>query len=216
MSEFVTLSCPSCGGKLQITSDVERFACAHCGKEHLVKRGGGIISIQPLMDGLVKVQAGVDKTASELAIVRLSKEIPALEKDRASKLGEFQAKSGYLLDLPVQIKKARAERLSAILRLGIFAAPTIVLGVLNVGILGESRDPFGFLCWVPFLLVILTQAPRLTSAVREVNSLERKLAQLSVEYPKQKEQFDLEIGAIESDLAKKKQELAEHQARVSA
>ena len=212
MSEFVTLSCPSCGGELQITSDVERFACAHCGREHLVKRGGGIISIRPIVDGLVKVQAGVDRTASELAIVRLSKEIPTLEQDRASKLEAFKAKSGYLLYLPVQIKEARAERLTAILRLGLFAVPTFLLGVWGVFTKGGL---FLLTCWLPFLWVMLTQVPRLTKAAREVNSLERKLAQVSVEYPKQKEQHDLEIGGMESDLARKKLELAEHQARVA-
>ena len=37
--DIIALSCPSCGGKLQITSDIDRFACMHCGTESLVKRG---------------------------------------------------------------------------------------------------------------------------------------------------------------------------------
>jgi predicted RNA-binding Zn-ribbon protein involved in translation (DUF1610 family) len=36
MSDFVTLTCPNCGGKLQITPDINRFACTHCGNEHIV------------------------------------------------------------------------------------------------------------------------------------------------------------------------------------
>jgi hypothetical protein len=75
MADFVTLTCPTCGGKLQITNDVERFACGYCGNEHIVKRSGGIVSLSPVVEGLSKVQAGVDKTASELAIVRLNGEI---------------------------------------------------------------------------------------------------------------------------------------------
>jgi hypothetical protein len=74
VSDFVTLTCPSCGGKLQITDDIDRFACAHCGSEHVVKRGGGVVSLAPVTEGLRRVQAGVDKTASELAIKRLEKE----------------------------------------------------------------------------------------------------------------------------------------------
>jgi predicted RNA-binding Zn-ribbon protein involved in translation (DUF1610 family) len=35
MAEFITLSCPSCGGKLQVSEDLDQFACAHCGTEHL-------------------------------------------------------------------------------------------------------------------------------------------------------------------------------------
>lgn len=80
MSIFVTLSCPSCGGKLDITSDLDRFACAHCGREHIVKRGGGVISLAPITDSLKRVQAGIDRTASELAIQRLEKEISELEQ----------------------------------------------------------------------------------------------------------------------------------------
>ena len=61
MANFVTLSCPSCGGKLQITQDVERFACSHCGQEHIVKRSGGIVSLSPVVDALKRVGAGGDK-----------------------------------------------------------------------------------------------------------------------------------------------------------
>ena len=79
MSDFVTLTCPSCGGKLLITDDIERFACANCGNEHLVRRSGGTISLVPLTLELRKVQAGVDRTASELAIKRLREETRDLE-----------------------------------------------------------------------------------------------------------------------------------------
>ena len=40
MQNYVTLTCPSCGGKLQITEDIDRFTCAYCGNEYFVKRGG--------------------------------------------------------------------------------------------------------------------------------------------------------------------------------
>ena len=79
MADFVTLSCPSCGGKLEITNDVERFACSHCGREHIVKRSGGIVSLLPVVDALNRVGAGVDKTAAELAIARLQKDIDAFQ-----------------------------------------------------------------------------------------------------------------------------------------
>ena len=75
MADFITLSCPSCGNKLQITEDIEKFACAACGNEHIVNRSGGIVTLKPVIDSITKVQIGVDKTASELAIVRLNEEI---------------------------------------------------------------------------------------------------------------------------------------------
>ncbi|MBX3056700.1 MAG: hypothetical protein KF770_09535 [Anaerolineae bacterium] len=80
MTDFVTLTCPSCGGQLQITNDIDRFACGHCGTEHLVRRGGGIVTLAPIVEGIKKVQVGTDKMAAELAIVRLEKEINQLNK----------------------------------------------------------------------------------------------------------------------------------------
>jgi hypothetical protein len=82
MPDFVTLSCPTCGGQLQITNDIDRFACSHCGNEHLVNRAGGIVSIRPVVEGLQRVQAGVDRTAAEPAIRRLREDLTAIEVQR--------------------------------------------------------------------------------------------------------------------------------------
>jgi len=81
MANVFTLTCPSCGGKLKITSDLERFACAHCGNEHTVRRSGSVVSLSPVVESLNKVQAGVDKTASELAIRRLREDIDNLNTE---------------------------------------------------------------------------------------------------------------------------------------
>jgi len=75
---FINLSCPSCGGKLQITNDLDRFACGYCGREHIVIRSGGIVSLSPVVDSLKGIKVGVDRTASELAIIRLEQEISVL------------------------------------------------------------------------------------------------------------------------------------------
>ncbi len=85
MSDFINLTCPNCGGKLQVTKEIEHFACAHCGVEHVVKRGEGIISLAPVVEGIKSVKEGVDKTTSELAIKRLQEEIPKLEAQISEK-----------------------------------------------------------------------------------------------------------------------------------
>jgi DNA-directed RNA polymerase subunit RPC12/RpoP len=82
MSDFITLSCPSCGAKLEITQDINRFACSNCGREHIVKRNGGIVSLSPVVDAINQVKSGVDKTAAELALERIPKEIVALTIER--------------------------------------------------------------------------------------------------------------------------------------
>jgi predicted RNA-binding Zn-ribbon protein involved in translation (DUF1610 family) len=86
-SDFISLNCPNCGGRLEITADMERFACGHCGSEHLVRRSDGAVSLAPVVDGLKQVVskfdqalAGSDRMAAEQTIARLKKEIPELER----------------------------------------------------------------------------------------------------------------------------------------
>ncbi len=88
MADFVSLTCPSCGSRLQVTNDLEMFACGYCGNELVVRRGGGIVSLAPVVAGLDKVQQsvvnvgiGVDRTASELAIQRLRQDLHGLEQE---------------------------------------------------------------------------------------------------------------------------------------
>lgn len=83
MPDLISLSCPSCGGLLQITEDIDRFACAHCGTEQLVRRAGGVVSLKPIVECISQVRIGVDKTAAELAIRRLTEENGALELQRS-------------------------------------------------------------------------------------------------------------------------------------
>jgi hypothetical protein len=79
MVHLITLSCPSCGGKLQISNDIEQFACGYCGSEHIVMRDGGIVALKPLVDGLGKIQSDTNRIVSELAIPRLKTEIEDLK-----------------------------------------------------------------------------------------------------------------------------------------
>ncbi|MEA3438956.1 MAG: hypothetical protein U9R58_01610 [Chloroflexota bacterium] len=44
MSDFITLQCPSCGGKLDVGASALSLKCKHCGAEHMIRRGaGGVI-----------------------------------------------------------------------------------------------------------------------------------------------------------------------------
>jgi ribosomal protein S27E len=75
MGDFVTLTCPTCGARLQVTQDIDRFACGSCGNEHLIKRTGGVVALTPLVEGLKGVEKATDRTASEMAVRRLQREI---------------------------------------------------------------------------------------------------------------------------------------------
>jgi ribosomal protein S27AE len=121
MADFLTLSCPSCGAPLQVTDDIDRFACAHCGAEHVVKRGGGIVSLAPVVSVLRDVRAGVDRTASELALPRLTAEIAELEQHKK----------------PIRAGETRPQMFLAAL------AGVVVGVVLNAAIGDPYRSAFG-------------------------------------------------------------------------
>mgnify|MGYP001415144564 CR=1 FL=1 len=89
MTDFITLFCPNCGAKLEMTNDTDRFACASCGREYIVKRTGGIVLLVPVINGIKRVGVGVDKTAADLAIVRINKEISQLEALRQNPLKTY-------------------------------------------------------------------------------------------------------------------------------
>ena len=106
MAEYISLRCSSCGNKLQIKKEIERFSCSSCGNEYIVNRGGGIVSLAPVVEGLREIKVGVDKTASELAIKRLKYEIPEFEKkidqiarSTSSGMVSFSSEYEYLLDI---------------------------------------------------------------------------------------------------------------------
>jgi DNA-directed RNA polymerase subunit RPC12/RpoP len=84
VTDFITLTCPTCGGKLQITPEIDRFACAHCGKEHLVKRSEGVIAIQPLADSLTGLQRATARAAAELGLRRANEELAGIEARHSS------------------------------------------------------------------------------------------------------------------------------------
>ena len=46
MSDFITLTCPSCGGELKISQDTLSLRCKFCGAEHMLKREAGSIFIE--------------------------------------------------------------------------------------------------------------------------------------------------------------------------
>lgn len=41
MSEFLTLICPSCGGRTDISNDADRYICAYCGNSHIFQLPNG-------------------------------------------------------------------------------------------------------------------------------------------------------------------------------
>lgn len=102
-SDVISLVCATCGGPLAPTLEEERYQCAYCGSQHLVRRDRGKVILEPLLKGLDEVQAGINRTASELTARRLQDEIEKLEEGlilanrRLSQGGQFLLTGGFCL-----------------------------------------------------------------------------------------------------------------------
>ena len=68
MADFTALTCPSCGGKLENTTDSSRLICGYCGNTHIINRKD--------------TKDTSERTASELALERLHKELANLKNTR--------------------------------------------------------------------------------------------------------------------------------------
>ena len=88
----IAMKCASCGAGLQITPDMDHFACGYCGISLSVVRRGGTVALNLVADSIAKVQAGTDRTAAELALVRLSNEI----EERCHELDAMEEQIRYL------------------------------------------------------------------------------------------------------------------------
>jgi hypothetical protein len=113
-SDFITLACPNCGGKLEITSGTDRFKCNFCGHEHLVRRSGNDVTLSPVIEGLQKVVSkidqaimGSDRQAAEQTITRLKNEVPAIQD-------QIKEKEKWLQTFAANEKKSKNKRRSGL------------------------------------------------------------------------------------------------------
>ena len=189
MAEFITLSCPSCGHKLQITDDIDRFACAACGNEHIVNRSGGIVTLKPVIDSIKSVQVGVDKTASELAIVRLKEEIKQIEIE--------------LANIPPSVSYGSDSDCLGWIFIIIMIFLVIVAIVINADIKYNPR---------PFTFVVIGAIVSFFIAIGIFSSNSRAKSRAQEEYERK---LNEKIQPIIDKLNAKKRELAAHQEIVS-
>ena len=83
---MITMNCANCGATLEITEEMETFACGSCGAQQKVERKGGTVSLKMVESAIKAVQRGTDRTAAELAVQRLTQELAQLEVDRKLRL----------------------------------------------------------------------------------------------------------------------------------
>jgi hypothetical protein len=204
-----TLTCPTCGAKLQITSDIDRFVCTHCGNEHLVNRIGGTISAKPVLEALGGIRRGTDMTASELAIKRLNEEVSrlSLAKTKASvDLEACRAEYQVACERTVEQAQAKAANLLSI-RYGVIA--TLGLGLLFIAskllpgldsysslILGVAALPAGITVFL--LFVHLTRVPRGPTHALEatLSRRQRELEEVEAAYAKADQELQYHLSIV--------------------
>lgn len=76
--DVINMTCKNCGGKIQINKDADQVLCQFCGSEYLLSFNEGAVSIKFLSEGIKKIAISTDKTASELALIRIKKEKESL------------------------------------------------------------------------------------------------------------------------------------------
>lgn len=210
MPDIITLSCPFCGHKLQITPEIDRFACAACGNEHIVNRSGGMITIKPVIESIRNLQIGVDKTASELAIVRLRNEIAALE-ERVSTLHAAKAsrtESGMASGGTIPVTATTC--LMYILGLATLIFFGTAIGLASVKEFDFTDDANknlirGVVSLILLLVFIYTSRTKIKN---EREALINKRNEVNRE-------LDQELRQVTNLLNSKKNELRDHQIRVS-
>jgi hypothetical protein len=102
-SDFVTLQCPSCGGDLEPTRDADKFLCASCGLQHLLKGKGPGIAVPR-----TKRTAGEESQNREVEPAddrgeQLEKKIAEIEGRKEAFIGGHESRNLLGLFVPLAI-----------------------------------------------------------------------------------------------------------------
>jgi DNA-directed RNA polymerase subunit RPC12/RpoP len=90
MAEITKIECQNCGGKATIDISTNIFKCEYCESQFLVERTGNDISMQPMIETMGSLKTGIDKTATELAIARIQKDIDRLNEQLQPHAAEWK------------------------------------------------------------------------------------------------------------------------------
>jgi predicted RNA-binding Zn-ribbon protein involved in translation (DUF1610 family) len=137
---LLKLSCASCLAPLEIGEDLERFTCSYCGAAQIIERSGGAIATRKIETVLQAVQRGTDRTAAELAMPRLTRELAEAQSARADILATAR-KSGD--------RAMRARRKAALITFCV----VLFLGPLAAGMAG-SMGGFFSLIWSVAIIAV--------------------------------------------------------------
>ena len=178
MSELkiIPMRCPACGANLQISEDMQNFACAYCGTQLLAEHKGGTVALKPIMDAIARLQAETDKNAAELAVIRLTAEAEELQKQvEARRMSGQAALEQQWLAFEQQQKDVNHLRLPAIPAGIVLVLVTALLEPRPMPVKSSPADGLAFLggllaaaaCYVLVMLAMRRTGARQTEALRD-------------------------------------------------
>ncbi len=132
MADLMTLNCPTCGGRLQITNDVDRFVCAHCGNAHIIDPG---VRVESLAGELDQMRLTMDIRQAEDSLAVLQKRESMLEQSTSaqSDMRRFWIAANIVVPVGVAF-------------IGIYEGANVLFSLLLAALLG------GFLLFINWVL----------------------------------------------------------------
>lgn len=184
---LLKLSCANCSAPLEIGEDLERFACSYCGTEQIVERSGGVVWLRKLETAIQAVQKGTDRTASELALARLGRELDECQKAKAGLLEAAHA------------EKARAEENRARQALASFVIAFITIPLFFAIVIGKNFKDWYWLIWIAAIIGIPSVVYQ--STTMSLTDIRQPLADIDAHMAQLQEQIDHHRAIVDAPTA---------------
>lgn len=159
---MIKLSCKSCGAKLELTDDIDRFSCIHCGTEWLVQRGGGIASLKPVEEKLDHIKESSHNTAEHTEFLANEARLKRV-RQRIKELKAMKGKIPRPPDKPNPKFKGYKTNLGCIGAATAIIIVGTILGYLpdsitNKPSCGDTCLNIGFILSVLFIMILIVSA----------------------------------------------------------
>ena len=178
-TRIITLKCPSCGADLEISAEMDTFYCGYCGTRQMVQRRGGTVSLKLVGEAIARVQVGTDRTAAELALVRLRDELVSLQSKQQQ------------LRVHQSVEKARLAEASS--GLGLFGSLFLISIILAVCYFTDIDRVVEVAILIPILIILICSTASANSTASACKTRIEKLTE--VQRP-----IDARAAAVQSEI----------------
>jgi DNA-directed RNA polymerase subunit RPC12/RpoP len=166
--EFIVLECKGCGAALEIYDDMDSFACRYCGTRMVVQRRGGTVGLKSIQEAIGRVQAGTDKAAAELALVRHKRELDEVlaERERVRRAYEDPKFRDTGYGIMAVVIALILGILAAVFSSGVTGVIALAIGIAGGLLVYSSNNPVR-----PEIEKLTAEANKLESLIREKKTI---------------------------------------------